>query len=90
MAGVARGFISAQNSPSEAADSLWAALGTPPFLTYAGLLLKHFYRQRLAPQESLLQVEAVPVKAIVFSLWRKEVLASRVLVVHRNPPPPRA
>lgn len=70
---LAESFIPVHKSPSEAADSPWAPVQTVQPLTCAGFLLKHFCRQRPAPQQSLLQVEAVPVKAVVLSLWSKTV-----------------
>lgn len=70
---LAEGFIPVQKSPSEVADSPWTSVQTVQLLTRAGFLLKHFCRQCPAPQESLLQVEAVPVKTVVLSLWSKKV-----------------
>lgn len=70
---LAKGFTPVQKSPSEVADSPWAPVQTVQLLTCASFLLKHFCRQCPAPQESLLQVEAVPVKTVVLSLWSKKV-----------------
>lgn len=65
---LSEGFIPVLKRPSEVANSPWAPVQTVQLLTRAGFLLKHFCRQRPAPQEPLLQVEAVPVKTVVLSL----------------------
>lgn len=84
LAEVTGGIIPGRSSLSRTSDGLWALLGTALSLTCAGLLLKLFCWQRPAPQESLLQVEAVPVEMVVLNLWSKQVWASRVLVAHEN------
>lgn len=70
---LAEGFTPVQKNPSEVADSPWTPMQTVQLLTCACFLLKHLCRQCPAPQESLLQVEAVPVKTVVLSLWRKGI-----------------